>query len=120
MPTSKEIAIVWHNTDQPDDPPMNPDFVCYPGRGNTKELKRLNLNSPFVEPFSFVLFNPYGGRGWSDNLKLLETEEDKKKKEMRKKKKEEENRRTGESSVEVKSHERLTLRSYYLYKLALR
>jgi len=48
LPTAKEIAIVWHNNEHRDDPPTNPDFVCYPGRGEIKDLKRLNLTHPLV------------------------------------------------------------------------
>ena len=57
-----------------DEPPANPDYVCYPGKGGSRDLERLPLTSPFVEPFSFVLFNPYGGQGWSENMTLLKQE----------------------------------------------
>ena len=71
-PTAKkEIAIVWDNNQHRDEPPLKPDFVCYPGKGQVKDLKRLSLISPFVEPFSFVLFNPYGGLGWKEGTMLL-------------------------------------------------
>ena len=58
-----------------DDPPMKPDYVCYPGKGAISKLQRLDILSPLIQPFSFVLFNPFGGRGWYGDIKLLKKQE---------------------------------------------
>jgi hypothetical protein len=71
-PTANEVAIVFSNTDG--EPPLERDLIIHLRKNQSnpaeRNVKRICVLDPNLEPMVYPLLFPYGDQGWSPNISL--------------------------------------------------